>query len=142
MRRASRANAGFTFVEILATLSITALLFVPMMQLFSHAMEGTQTSRDLITAVSLARWEMERTKNLGNKPQRLKIDGNVTWPPEGQPAFPLNGRAWRLYRILEAESEPLQVTVEARREGEEKPLARLTTLLGETVWVPKTQGVQ
>lgn len=137
-----RASAGFTFVEILVTLSVMALLFVPMMQLFSHALEGAQVSRDLITAVSLARWEMERTKNLGIRPQRLKVIGNVTWPAEGEPAFSLNGRAWRLYRFLETESEPLQVTVEARREGEERPVARLTTLLGETVWNPKTQGVQ
>ena len=128
-------SRGFTYVEILVTLSLMAILFVPMMQLFSEAMDATNTSRDLITAASLARWEMERVKNLGVSTQRVKGFGNTTWPPEGEPPFELNGRAWRIDRVLKMDSEPLEVAVEVRREGAgEKPVARLVTLLSDTVW--------
>ena len=115
---------GFTYVEILVTLVIVAILFVPMMQLFSQAMEATTMSRDLITAVNLARWEMERVKNLS-----ASLD---------QPAFQLNGCGWRIERRLKAGAEPLEVTVEVRRDGEgQKSLASLTTLLSKTVWERK-----
>ena len=129
-----RLTAGFTYVEILITLSLLAILFIPMMQLFSSAMEATNTSRDLITAVSLARWEMERAKNVGVSTSRLKALGDTVWPPTEEPPLALNGRTWRVYRLLTAESDPLQVTVEARREQEAKAVARLTTLVTDTFW--------
>ena len=134
MRKPGSRKSGFTFVEILVAMTLLALLFVPMMQLFSHAMEATNTSRDLITAISLARWEMERVKNLGNTTARLKAQGNLVWPPLEEPPLVLNSRSWRIHRVLETEVEPLQVTVEVRREGEEEPLARLVTLLTDYIW--------
>ena len=127
-------------MEILVALSIMAILFVPMMQLFSQALEGTNTSRDLITAVSLASWEMERTNNLGTRTERLKRLGNTAWPPEGEPAFELNGRAWWVYRILDPDSDPLRVTIEVRREGETRVLAQLVTLFSDTVWERQVQA--
>ena len=133
---------GFTYVEILVTLSLVAILFIPMMQLFSNAMDATNTSRDLITAVSLARWEMERAKNVGVSTTRLKTLGDTVWPPTEEPPLTLNGRDWRVYRLLTPESEPLEVTVEARREKDTKAVVRLVTLITDTFWGQQRRVVQ
>ena len=126
---------GFTYVEILVTLTIIAILFVPMMQLFSQAMEATTGSRDLITAVSLARWEMERVRNLGSRMARVKAVGDATWPPLEEPPFSLNGETWRIDRHLKPDSEPLEITVEVRRDGVgQRPIVRLVTLMTDTAW--------
>ena len=137
-----RTRTGFTYIEILVALTLLALLFVPTMQLFSHAMEGTRTSRDLITAVSLARWEMERSKNLGTPKRRLQEIGNITWPPLSDPPFQLNGRNWRIDRILKPESDPLEVAVEVHYDQETKVLVRLVTLLEDNTWSSGPQVAQ
>ena len=105
-----------------------------MMQLFSTAIEATNTSRDLVTAVSLARWEMERLKNLGVRTQRLREGGDTMWPPPEEPPLELNGRLWRIDRLVAGEADLLEVTVEVRHDGEVKPLVRLVTLLTDTAW--------
>lgn len=134
-RACNRAQrCGFTFVELLITLSLLAILFIPMMQSFSSAMEATNASRDLITAVSLARWEMERVRNLGVSTERLKRSGNTMWPPAEEPPLELNGRAWRISRVVTVESEPLEVAVEVRRDGEAQALTKLVVLLTDTFW--------
>lgn len=140
LRISETSSTGFTYVEILITLTLMAMLFIPMMQLFSHAMEATQASRDLITAVTLARWDMERVKNVGSRTERLKATGNTMWPPPAEPPLTLNNRAWRIDRLLKLEAEPLEVTVAVRREGETKPLVRLVTLLTDTYWGDQQQG--
>lgn len=132
-------DQGFTFIEILVTLSLMAVLFVPTMQLFSHAMEASATSRELITAVSLARWEMERVKNVGGvSVARVKALGSASWPPDTEPALTMNGQTWRIARTLTPGSEPLEVTVEVRRAGETTAVARLVTLLSDKTWAPPT----
>jgi len=131
----AKGFSGFTYVEILITLTIVAILFVPMMQLFSQAMGATTTSREMIIALNLGRWEMERVKNLGSNATRLKALWNSPWPPEreGEP-LEFNGRLWRIDRFLKAESDLLEVTVFVRREGQKKPLVALTSLLTDTAW--------
>ncbi len=131
------SRKGFSYVEILVTLSLLGILFVPMMQLFMYAMDATSSSRDLLTATSLGRSEMERVKNLSSSLDRLREQGSTTWPPPEEPPLKLNGRTWRVDRILKAGSDPLEVTIEVRREGETKILVRLVTLLTESSW---TQG--
>ena len=126
--------AGFTYIEVLLTLAILAILFVPTMQLFAHAMEATRTSRDLITAVSLARWEMERVKIIGVSTQRLKETGNIIWPPETEEPVQLNGRGWRIYRDIKEGTEPLEVAVEVKADKDLKPMVRLVTLITDTSW--------
>ena len=133
-QRRGTGCSGFSYVEILVTLAIIGILFVPMMQLFSYAMEATTSSRDLLTATSLGRWEMERVKNAGSNLDDLRANGNQTYPPAEEPPLKLNGRTWRVDRILKPNLEPLEVTVEVRRDGETKPLVQLVTLLTETSW--------
>ncbi len=105
-----------------------------MMQLFSYAMDATTSSRDLLTSLSLGRREMERVKNEGANLDKLRAEGNQTYPPAEEPPLKLNGRTWRVDRIIKPDSEPLEVTVEVRRDGENKSLVRLVTLLTETSW--------
>ncbi len=128
------SEGGFSYVEILVTLALLGILFVPMMQLFSYAMDATTSSRDLLTALSLGRREMERVKNEGANLDKLRTAGNQTYPPAEEPPLKLNGRTWRVDRILKPNLEPLEVTVEVRRDGESKPLVQLVTLLTETSW--------
>ena len=53
-------DKGFTFIEILMTLAVIGILFVPVIQLFNHAVLATSDSLELITATNLAKSEMER----------------------------------------------------------------------------------
>ena len=111
------------------------MVFVPMMQLFSHSLEGTRTSRDLLTAVHLAQWEMERVKNLGLRTELLKKAGDTVWPPLEEPPLELNGQTWRVFRILKPDSDPLEAAVEVRQDGGTKTTVRFVTLLTDTVWL-------
>ena len=133
--RKSRGLSGFTFVEILVTLALFAILFVPILQLFTSAMDASGHSRELLTAVNLARWEAERTRNLGFDVRRLKAQGDTTWPPESEPAYSLNGQSWRIRRTLKPESDPLEVTIEVSQDGAKKPLTHLVMLVCDPVWV-------
>jgi prepilin-type N-terminal cleavage/methylation domain-containing protein len=126
---------GFTFIEILITLSLLGLLFVPMMNFFSQAVESTRSSRDMMTAVTLARWHMEQMKNLSADFNQLKPIANTLWPPPEEPALALNERLWRIDRIMDPEHQPTEVRIAVRLDGEVKPLVELTTLLTETSWV-------
>jgi hypothetical protein len=116
------------------TLALLGILFVPMMQLFSYAMDATTSSRDLLTAIGLGRREMESVKNLSSNIDRIREQGNTSWPPAEEPPFKLHGRTWRVDRILAPDSDPLEVAVEVRREGEATPLVRLVSMLTETSW--------
>ena len=83
-------NRAFTYIEILIALAVMAVLFVPIMQLFSHTVYSTSVSQDLITATNLAKWEMERVKNLNLTKAQLKEAGNRTYPLEGEPPLVMN----------------------------------------------------
>ena len=54
-------NRGFTFIEILMTLAVIGVLFVPVMQLFSNSLVSTSGNLETITAMNLAQSEIERT---------------------------------------------------------------------------------
>jgi len=126
---------GFTYIELLITLAIIAILFVPVMQLFSHSVYSSGTSQDLITAANLAKWQMERLKNLGyTKEQLQKIEENV-YPPLDQPPLEMNNQKWRIIQdIPKEESGPLQVTVSVYRNGEAEPFITLVTLIEDMYW--------
>lgn len=134
--RHSRVRSrGFTYVEILVTLSIVGLLFVPMMQMFTQAMMATATSRDLTTAVSLARWEIERIKNLSNDMPKIIELGGTMWPPPTEPPLELNGQMWRIDRFINPSQKPVEVRVAVRLDGTTDHLVNLFTLIAETSWI-------
>lgn len=126
---------GFTYIELLITLAIIAVLFIPMMQLFSHSLYATAQSQDLITAVNLAKLQMERLKNLSHTEEQLKEIGNSIYPPSDTEPLSMNNAKWRIKREIKPESDPLEVQVKVFRESDlENPIVTLVTLIEDTTW--------
>lgn len=133
--RGSRRRPGFTYIELLITLAVMGILFIPVMQLFSQSLYASGSTQDLITATSLARWEMERIRNLNVTKERLKEMGNSIYPPMDEPPFEMNGMKWRITREMVEETDPLEVRVHVARDAEpERPVVTLVTLVENTYW--------
>ena len=127
--------AGFTFVEILITLAVIAILFVPVMQLFSHAVYATGDSLDLITATSLAKSEMERTLNLNLTKAQLRDLGDQVTPALKDPPLEVNHTLWRVRREFIQGADPLEVRVHVTKETNPgKDVVTLVTLIEDTTW--------
>jgi prepilin-type N-terminal cleavage/methylation domain-containing protein len=132
-----RTRRGFTYTEVLITLAVLAALFVPMMQLFSHTLASSSMTGEAITALNLAKWQMERVKNLDVTTGQFKEAGSTYYPPAGEPPIELNGRRWRIYTDVDAASEPLKVKVSVFLDGRQgdKPTVELVTLLEDMTWI-------
>ncbi|GEM_PF-888141 len=142
------ARKGFTYIEILIALVLIAALFVPVMRLFSHSLYSSTVSRDLMTATSLAKWRMERLKNLNFTKEQLLRIGDEVYPAADEPPVEMNGANWRIKRLVVKNGRPdgisLKKPVEIRflvyrakemepgAEGE--PVATLVTLFEDTSW--------
>jgi prepilin-type N-terminal cleavage/methylation domain-containing protein len=126
---------GFTYIELLIALAVIAVLFVPIMQLFSHALYSTASSQNLITAANLARWQMERTKNLNLTKKQWREKGNTFYPDLSEPPFEMNGLKWRIKREMSEGSGPLRVDIGVYNDGAlEEPVVSLVTLIEDTIW--------
>lgn len=97
---------GFTFVEVLLTLVLISIAAIPMMKLYSTAVEQTGTVDEIRTALDLAREEVEKVKNLALTEEQIKALGNVVSPP-----IFLNRAVWYAVRVVDPQATPLQVTV-------------------------------
>ena len=130
-----KKSAGFTFIEILMTMTIIAVLFVPVMQLFSNSLYSTSVNLEMITAMNLAQSEMERTINLNLTKAQLQKLGTQIFPPENEKPLELNHQVWRTKREIVEKSDPLEVHVIVYRDGEpDKSLVTLVTLVEDTMW--------
>lgn len=119
------SRRGFTFVEILLTLVILSIAAVPLMRVFSTAVEQAGTVDDLRTALDLAREEVEKVKNLALSEEQLKSLGNVLSPP-----IVLNRTVFYTVRVVDPEEEPLRVTVYVFRDSlTGSPLVSLVTVV-------------
>jgi len=132
---------GFTYTEVLITLAVLAALFVPMMQLFSRTLVSSSLTGDTITALNLAKWQMERIKNLNYDTAQFRETGSSYFPPLEEPPLEFNGKKWRIYTDIDVSSEPLKVEVSVLHEGrlKDKPAVELVTLLEDMTWL-KGQG--
>ena len=148
------ASMAFTYIELLITLTILAVLFVPVMQLFSHSLVASSTSQDLMTATSLARWEMERVKNLNVTKEQLSEIGDLWYPTMDKDPLEMNEMKWRIKRQIIEGTDPLEVRVhvysaanvretikdeegsaEVYIESEEnRPIVTLVTLFEDMFW--------
>ncbi|MFH1855996.1 MAG: prepilin-type N-terminal cleavage/methylation domain-containing protein [Candidatus Omnitrophota bacterium] len=131
-----RNRVGFTFIELLIALAVLAILFVPVMQLFSQSLYFSSYSQEVMTAVNLAKWDMERMKNLNfTKEQLREADGSM-YPDVEEPPLEMNGLKWRIEREIVKGSDPVEVRVSVyRSQTMDNPLISLVTLIEDMTWV-------
>ncbi|MFH1797721.1 MAG: prepilin-type N-terminal cleavage/methylation domain-containing protein [Candidatus Omnitrophota bacterium] len=134
-----KKKKAFTYIELLVALAIIAVLFVPVMQLFSYSVYSSSVSQDIITAANLARWQTERLKNLNLTKEELRRRGNEVYPPMDEEPVEMNKLKWRIKREIIAESDPLEVRIVVFPDKEEKPLITLVTLIEDMQWETVTE---
>ena len=132
-------NRGFTFIEMLITLSVLSISFLPLMDMFTTSLVQVKMTGELATAKYLAQEEMEKSKNLNFTVEQFRQQGDVWNPPLEEPAIELNGNHFRVLRKIVPESNPLEVHVQVFKEedmaGEEpKSLVDLVTLFEDFEW--------
>jgi prepilin-type N-terminal cleavage/methylation domain-containing protein len=128
-KKTQKQKKGFTFIEILIAMTLIAIIFIPLMRMFTVSMENAYSSKVMTTAVSIGRLYMEMVKNLNLPEERLKqLPSPDLFPPKGQPAFEINNTYWRVKRVIDKDSDPVKVDIFVYEEGEEEPVFTLSTL--------------
>jgi len=121
------ATKGFTFVEILITLSILMISVVPLMQMYQMALGQVAYMDDMRTALDLAREEVEKIKNLALTEKQIKQLGNLISPP-----VRLNRRVWYTVRVVDQAASPLEVQVTVYRDQPGgSPLVSLVAIINK-----------
>lgn len=129
-----RMKKGFTYIELLITLAVMAILLVPVMQLFAHTLSSVSSSQGLIVATNLARWQMERIKNLNFTTKRFRELGTVIYPPLEEEPMEMGDLKWRIKTEFIG-SSPLEVRVAVYYAIEmKKPIMTLVTLIEDMTW--------
>jgi len=134
--RQGRQKVGFTYIEMMVTVVIITLCFVPLVKMFTSSVSQISYSGDRLTALNLAREEMEKIKNLNLTESQIAALGSLTIPPEKSPPIFRNKANWRIKRILKKDSDPLEVRVEVFRESGagSKKMVELSTLIEDLEW--------
>lgn len=128
-------NKAFTYIEIMITLAIVAVLFIPMMRLFSYGLYSVTISGDLITAANLARQEMEKIKNLNFTKAQLRTLGDQWDPKLEDPPIEINQSKWRVWTQIAKDSDPVEISVRVYlADDTQKPVASLVTLIEDSIW--------
>lgn len=132
---------GFTFIEILITLAVIAIAFLPLIQMYTSGLEHTYELSDLSTARYLAQEGMERTKNLGFTQAQMEGDGDAWYPSLDKPPLLLNDRLWRVERKVLRTTDPLEIHIlvhkidkKMGRIQENKPAVELVALMEDLDW--------
>lgn len=133
-------NRGFSFIELLITLTVMGISFLPLMNMFSVALVQVNTTGELTTARYLAQEEMERTKNLNFTIAQFKEQGNMWNPPLEEPAMEINRNYFRVLRKIIPQSDPLEVHIQVfkdegiKERNQLKPMVELVTLFEDFEW--------
>lgn len=118
-------NRGFTYIEMLLTLAIIAICFVPLTRMFSRNMEETVYYGNMVTAMGLARQEMEKIRSLAFTEKQLEAMGDILYP-----GIIMNEASWYVERGIRPGTDPLEVRVKVYLENDfSKPMVELVTLL-------------
>lgn len=110
------SSRGFTFVELLVTISLLAICVIPVLQMFSTCLEQGNLTGDSTSARYFLQQGMERVRNSGYTEKQLENIGDFWDPPLEKPAFAMNKALWRTLRQVKKGSDPLKVTLTVYRE--------------------------
>ena len=117
------------------TLTVIALLFVPVMQLFSNSMVNTGQNLERITAMNLAQSEMEKAINLNLTKEQFRKEGTKIFPPLDKDPYLINGTAFRVEREPVVQTDPLELRIKVYKDGQpERILITLVTLIEDLMW--------
>ena len=135
---------GFTFIELLISLMLISICFIPLMRMFSNSTEQALVLDELTTATYLAKGAMEKLKNLNLQPAEIEKIGDVYNPPLTQSPLLMNGRYWRTLRKIIKDTAPLEVHIIVYRQyndpgsnfiSDDTPTLELVTLIEDlTDW--------
>lgn len=131
---------GFSLIELLITISIIAIAFLPLMQMYSVVVEQVYLQSDLTTARFLCQEEMERVKGSGLNQAQLQKTGDVWLPLLKEPPLVINGKKWRVFREVVPGTDPLEVWVKAYQWNDAqtlartRPVAEVVSLIGDLDW--------
>lgn len=136
MQKPQYLSVGFTYIEMVITVVIIAICFVPLIRMFSTSINEVSYAGDKLTALNLAREEIEKIKNLNLTEAQLLALGNAVTPPKSEPALKRNNADWRIERILKPASDPLEVKVIVWRSAlAPQKVLELTTLIEDLEWI-------
>ncbi|MEK6715037.1 MAG: type II secretion system protein [Candidatus Omnitrophota bacterium] len=131
----AQRKRAFTYIEMVITVVIIAICFVPLIRMFSTSIAEVVYAGDKLIALNLAREEMEKVKNLNLTEAQLLALGNRLNPPKSEPALKINKADWRIERVLKPDSDPLEVKVIVWHQAKAPQKAlELTTLIEDLEW--------
>ena len=124
-----RRNCGFTLIELIMTIVVTAIIAIPLSLTISQQMESTFQSRGFTEALNLARYEMEIVNNLPYTNVNSVTTNNYL-------GYPYN--VVRTVNVIASGGgEGLkQIIVQVRRAGSATDVVRLVTYYARNVRYP------
>lgn len=132
----TKLDYAFTYIEMMITVVIVAVCFVPLMNMFSSSIQEASYTGDKLTALNLAREEMEKVKNLNFTETQLLALGNTVIPPKTEPPLARNNAGWRITREFKEGSDPLEVKISVYRESKTpQKMVELITLIEDLEWI-------
>jgi prepilin-type N-terminal cleavage/methylation domain-containing protein len=136
-------NRAFSFIELLITLGVIAIAFLPLMRMFSVGLEQSSVSSEHTTARYLLQEGMEKLKNLNFTEAQIEALGDIWYPPLDQPALNINKRYWRILREVKKNTDPLEIWIKVYQvfgsnstKPAGDPIMQAVTLREDLDWEP------
>ncbi|MDP1854028.1 MAG: type II secretion system protein [Candidatus Omnitrophota bacterium] len=131
----AKRKKAFTYIEMVITVVVIAICFVPLIQMFSSSIGEVIYAGDKLTALNLAREEMEKFRNLNFTEVQLLSLGNMITPAKSEPPLKRNRANWRIERVLKENSDPLEVNIIVWRQAKTpQKILELATLVEDLEW--------
>ncbi len=121
---------GFTFIETIIAITLIGVVFLPLMRMFTVAIDAINHSRIETTAISIGREYMEMVKNMNLTEEGYKrLDDVRYFPPLNEKPFEMNNEHWRVKRVIYKDTDPLRIDIYVYVEGKDDPVYSLYTLI-------------